>query len=81
MDGVNFFKSNWATIRANAAMFTGLNFYYFFKKMFHQLTINFWIGFLLGNLPRESRKAINVDHLCSGNTLQPFFLFCYIHSS
>jgi len=47
MDSVNFFKSKWASVRGNAAMFT---------------------GFLLGNLPRESRKAINVDHVCSSLT-------------
>lgn len=52
MGCISFFKSNWADIRANAALF---------------------VGFLLGNLKKEQRVNISVDHVCNGKAVEVLF--------
>jgi len=53
----------------------------FYKSKWPVIRANsaMFTGFLLGNLPRESRKAINVDHVCGCESLGFWFFYWFLY--
>jgi hypothetical protein len=78
MSNVNFFKSEWKEIKANAGIFTGESSLSIFFTHTHTLSLSLSLsltpsitfslqpGFLLGNLPIDQRKLITKEHVCGG---------------
>lgn len=78
MGCVSFFKSSRDDIKANAALFTGkvtelrvlLPKFRFPSFVFvTQSLCLIFLGFILGNLPKERRNEISKDHVCGGKIL------------
>jgi len=78
MDAVNFFRSKWSPIRANAAMFIGTAIPGPWRggldlpeQWLRELSSRFGgcPGFLLSQLPKDARRQVNVDHVCSALTV------------
>ena len=81
MGCVSFFKSSRDDIKANAALFTGkvtelhvlLTKFTFPSFVFvTQSLCLIFLGFILGNLPKERRNEISKDHVCGGKIRYTF---------
>ena len=87
MGCVSFFKSSRDDIKANAALFTGkvtelhvlLTKFTFPSFVFvTQSLYLIFLGFILGNLPKERRNEISKDHVCGGKILSSSILSLYL---
>ena len=60
MTAIEYYKSQWTRIRANAALFSGM------FVCVYQRIINSVLGRLLQHLPVSERRNINTDQACVG---------------